>query len=570
MYKNNKERFLDHQQLPHPFRCELMLPIDLVNKIIAAFETSEDGPDLAEITSSLGPFDAFPGIGLLIDRVEMMESRLELQRLMALQNQQTTGKEQEGSDGQSKGGSTSAYQQFMSKEFSIPIEGDQSADQSANKSADESSNGLTNDSANERKGPEPGDRIRRMFQAELDRRAGKLRESKEPATCESAALEFCGPPVPPALQYPPSEERKAGKDITVHYQDLIDTMMSDHPYYNQPREGYVRVFTAANLKSAMVRMARDRERMLATWVMVKSMAKDNGYRSLVEISRATELELEGLKQEFINFTEVIDRIIRQVISWPYCRHDQRRITPILLEGIPGVGKSYFCERLAKVLKVGYKRIDLGTITAGMALTGSTSQWSNAQPGILVEEIASSTSASNLWFLDEINMAKHHSNSPVMPVLLGLLEPHNARCVRDDYCGIEFDLSHSIFIAACNDTNEMLPALLSRFERFRIASPSSKQRRVVANNLLKQAYPLFDVEERALDQIASVDLGLRELRRVMQQCAEKLIAELRRRGSKQGMDPSLPRPKITELHAREVIRDNGYKLKKFEDFSFNIL
>jgi len=203
----------------------------------------------------------------------------------------------------------------------------------------------------------------------------------------------------------------------------------------------------------------------------------------------------------------------------------------------------------------------------MALTGSTSHWGNAQPGIILETAVNSDSANNMWFLDEINHASQESKSPVMPVLLGMLEPQTAQYLRDDYCGIEFDVSRNIFIAACNDTRSMPSALISRFERFTIASPNSQQRKIVAKRLFEQTFIAFAIDDEALNLVARLDLGLRELRRVMTQCGERLVMELRRSGHDTPSSVA-NRPVVRELHVREIIRANRYRLLPVAEVEFD--
>lgn len=380
--------------------------------------------------------------------------------------------------------------------------------------------------------------------------------------------ELVGPPRPPELEFSYEDAQRAGSYRTFPQMlKLLTSAMSDHAYYNKPRPGESRVFKSQTAVMACERMGRDRERFSAFSEMLLRMAKNNGYRKLIHIDSKIESELIRLKSRFLNFSHVIDRIANQIMVWPYCREDQRRLTPILLEGPPGVGKSYFCEELAKVLGIPYKRIDCAAVTGAMALTGSTSHWGNAQPGIILETAVNSDSANNMWFLDEINHASQESKSPVMPVLLGMLEPQTAQYLRDDYCGIEFDVSRNIFIAACNDTRSMPSALISRFESFTIASPNSQQRKIVAKRLFEQTFIAFDIDDEALNLVARLDLGLRELRRVMTQCGERLVMELRRIGHdtpSSGAD----RPVVRELHVREIIRANRYRLLPVAEVEFD--
>jgi hypothetical protein len=108
---------------------------------------------------------------------------------------------------------------------------------------------------------------------------------------------------------------------------------------------------------------------------------------------------------------------------------------------------------------------------------------------------------------------------------------------------------------------------TQFERFTIASPNSQQRKIVAKRLFEQTFIAFDIDDEALNLVARLDLGLRELRRVMSQCGERLVMELRRIGHdtpSSGAD----RPVVRELHVREVIRENNYRLSPIREVEFD--
>jgi len=155
----------------------------------------------------------------------------------------------------------------------------------------------------------------------------------------------------------------------------------------------------------------------------------------------------------------------------------------------------------------------------------------------------------------------------MPVLLSMLEPQTAKCLRDDFCNLEFDISRNIFIAACNSTQGISSALISRFERFTIASPNTKQRKVVARSLIEQTFVSFEIDDDALDLISRLDLGLRELRRVVQQCGERLVMELRRCGHSVWQE-NQGKLLIREMHVRDVIKSNRYRLFPITNVEFD--
>lgn len=339
--------------------------------------------------------------------------------------------------------------------------------------------------------------------------------------------------------------------------EKLPLIMSDNPAYLNDNENLVRVFNAQNVTDACIRMSRDREKFTGFWELVRLMSANNGYRTLLQFDPQIEQNLLELKKVYLNFAEVIDSVLEQICLLGTRRHTERRVSPILLEGPPGVGKSHFCEELAKALMVDYQRLDCATITAGMLLTGSTSQWSGSQPGMLLEKVSGAKNASTMWLLDEINLARAVSNSPVMPVLLGMLEPKSSKNIRDEYSGVEFNISHNIFIAACNSTAGMSPALLSRFERFRISSPGKAQRRIVCAGLIQGSYQNVNITSDALDLLASNSVAIRELKRLIDKTVAKAFRQQRNR---QDLGPIF----VTELHVAATLRSQGLERRAFAE------
>ena len=95
--------------------------------------------------------------------------------------------------------------------------------------------------------------------------------------------------------------------------------------------------------------------------------------------------MNHLYDDLPNFSEVLDDIQRQIAL---CEDsgDALEITPLLLLGPPGVGKTHFARELSILLGTGMGFLSMSSMTAGWVLSGASSQWKGARPGKVFETL----------------------------------------------------------------------------------------------------------------------------------------------------------------------------------------
>jgi ATP-dependent Lon protease len=143
-----------------------------------------------------------------------------------------------------------------------------------------------------------------------------------------------------------------------------------------------------------------------------------------------------------------------------------RMTPILLSGPPGVGKTMFCEAVSRWIGSGFEIIRYDSAQSGSETSGSSSFWSNSAPGKIFQTLTRGEYANPVFFLDELDKAAVDSSYNPLGPLHGLLD-QSAKRFEDLCFPLRIDASHILYFAACNDVEKIPPPLRSRFRHFEI-------------------------------------------------------------------------------------------------------
>ena len=184
-----------------------------------------------------------------------------------------------------------------------------------------------------------------------------------------------------------------------------------------------------------------------------------------------------------NFTEVLDDVKRHVALSQDCR-DGLEVTPILLLGLPGIGKTHFAKKLADLLGTGMNLVPMSSMTAGWLLSGSSSQWKGAKPGKVFEALVDGQYANPVIVIDEIDKAAADAQYDPLGALYSLLEHDTAGNFTDEFADVPIDASQVIWITTANDPRGIPDPILNRMNVFEIAPPTPEQARAIGANLYR--------------------------------------------------------------------------------------
>jgi ATP-dependent Lon protease len=260
--------------------------------------------------------------------------------------------------------------------------------------------------------------------------------------------------------------------------------------------------------------ARDHETLRATY---ERMLERGPERFQVQPSGIPDMA--QLYAELPNFGDPLDDVKRH-LALSHGSGDGLEVTPMLLLGAPGIGKTHFAKRLADLLGTGMNLVPMSSMTAGWLLSGASSQWKGARPGKVFEALVDGQYANPVIVVDEIDKASADAQYDPLGALYGLLEHDTAGVFMDEFAEVAIDASQVVWIMTANDERCIPEPILNRMNVFEIDAPTPEQARQIARNLylgLRSDHgwgARFDPEpsDELLDVLA--ELAPREMRRAL--------------------------------------------------------
>jgi ATP-dependent Lon protease len=221
------------------------------------------------------------------------------------------------------------------------------------------------------------------------------------------------------------------------------------------------------------------------YALLALISKKGAVRSLRCLPEAWREILDKLQSDFPNFAEVVD-YLRGQFSLGDPGEPIVTFDPFLLDGPPGVGKSFFAEELGRRLDVPCKAIRMENAQSNARLVGSDEFWSNSKPGAIFDTLMQGDIANPLFFLDEVEKAAGASRYDPISGLYSLLERATAKSFVDlSWPWLELDASHVNWILASNEVGRLPEPIRSRIRIFSIPAPTSAQGQRIVVKMFRQ-------------------------------------------------------------------------------------
>ena len=208
---------------------------------------------------------------------------------------------------------------------------------------------------------------------------------------------------------------------------------------------------------------------------------------------------------------------------------------LLLVGPPGIGKTSLIKQgIAKAMDWPFQFISLGGDSDATTFTGHQMVYEGSHCGKIVNSLVAAKSMSVVLMFDELDKVSSTARGEeIHNLLVHLTDPTQNADFEDKYLsGIPIDLSQSMFVFSANDITKIDKVLLDRFLVVQLEGYGTKEKTEIAERFLlpsalkevglaeKVGIPK-DVVLHVMETYAKEEKGVRELKRCMEQIAQKL-------------------------------------------------
>lgn len=222
------------------------------------------------------------------------------------------------------------------------------------------------------------------------------------------------------------------------------------------------------------------------------------------------------------------------------------LSPIMLHGPPGIGKSWYLGRLARVLGIPFKTYRMTGQSLADGLYGSHGVWRNARPGLVARTLLAERFANPLLLVDEVDKASTQAHEDPYRAFYDLLELEGARDFRDEYLQFALDASRVVWVLAGNDPDVLPAPIRDRLAVVEVARPGETHLRAVAESIYRglnsERRSFFDPELPESTVARLLGRSPRAVRRSLVEAMTRAAAEGRHRVSPDDVPepPAAPR------------------------------
>lgn len=218
----------------------------------------------------------------------------------------------------------------------------------------------------------------------------------------------------------------------------------------------------------------------------------------------TDFEVQ-LEKTFPWMPEVVRFLAGRIALLNYTDSERLRLTPVLLVGPPGCGKTFILEWLFRVMGMPFLTIPCGGTADAGGLAPVARGWSAMRVSAPVQLIADNHSANPGIILDEIEKGTDvgGQNGSVVGSVISMMS--NTQGFYDSCLMAPVDISHVSFMATANSLEGLPVSLLDRFKIYRVGRPKPEHFPILLNSVRQSEARNLGVEAHQLPKLSDHDV-----------------------------------------------------------------
>jgi ATP-dependent Lon protease len=207
----------------------------------------------------------------------------------------------------------------------------------------------------------------------------------------------------------------------------------------------------------------------------------------------------------------LEKVKRRILEYLAVRKlNPEGKSPILcFVGPPGVGKTSLGQSIAKATGRKFQRVALGGLHDEAEIRGHRRTYIGALPGNVIQALKRAESRSAVLMLDEIDkLGAGGFHGDPSSALLEVLDPEQNAKFRDNYLGVDFDLSRVLFIATANVLDTIPGPLRDRMEIIQLPGYTEEEKLQIARKYLVKKQ--LEANGLKAEQASLTDAAIREI------------------------------------------------------------
>lgn len=308
--------------------------------------------------------------------------------------------------------------------------------------------------------------------------------------------------------------------------ESLKKQVNSNPYPKQIKEKLLKEIKKLENTPSQAAEANVIRQYIETLIELPFWQRDE---EIIDIQKAKK----QLDKDHYGLKKVKERIIEYLAVK---QNNKEAKGPILsLVGPPGTGKTTLAQSIAKSLNRKFIKISLGGIRDEAEIRGHRRTYIAAMPGKIITAMKRAKVINPVILLDEIDKMSSDFKGDPTSAMLEVLDYEQNKYFQDHYVEEDYDLSNVMFIATANYYNQIPEALIDRLEIIELSSYTELEKINIAKTHLipeviaetkitKTLFKWTDAAVKYIIQHYTIEAGVRQLRRTIEQIARKLIVQ----------------------------------------------